>query len=247
MAESYWHLKNCRLFEHIPAPEIQYLESASRLRNVKRGEAIYLPADPADSVLLLVNGRVKICQITAEGKQSILSFIEPGELFGELAILGNEQRGECAEAVATSQLVVIPKQELISLMLNKPEVSAGISRIIGQRRQRIERRLRNLLFQSNRKRLIHLLLELVERYGQTVPEGVRINIKLTHLEMANVIGSTRETVTVVLGQLQEEDLILIERRQITILALEKLAAEVDEKLPTVRRVETRPPLVEVVR
>ncbi len=235
MAESYWHLKNCRLFEHIPAPEIQYLESASRLRNAKRGEVIYAPSDPADTVNLLVSGRVKICQITADGKQSILAFIEAGELFGELAILGNEKRGECAEAVANSQLVIIPKQELISLMLNKPEVSAGISRIIGQRRQRIERRLRNLLFQSNRKRLIHLLLELVERYGQKCPSGVRIGIKLTHLEMANIIGSTRETVTVVLGQLQDEGLIEIERRQVIITDFENLRGEVAENPPPKRR------------
>ena len=115
------------------------------------------------------------------------------------------------------------------------------------RRQRIERRLRNLLFQSNRKRLIHLLLELVERYGLLVPDGVKINIKLTHLEMANVIGSTRETVTVVLGQLQDEGLIQVERRQITICQPEKLAAEVDEKIPTLRRnAETRM-LAEAVR
>jgi CRP-like cAMP-binding protein len=246
MAESFWHLKNCRLFEHVSASEIQYLESASRLRNVKRGEAVYLPSDSADSVFLLVGGRIKICQITSEGKQSILSFIEPGELFGELAILGTDQRGECAEAVANSQMVVIPKQELISLMLNKSEISAGISKIIGQRRQRIERRLRNLLFQSNRKRLIHLLLELVERYGVSTPNGVKINIKLTHLEMANVIGSTRETVTVVLGQLQDEGLIDVERRQITLCRLDRLAGEVDEKLPTLRRMEMRP-LAEAVR
>jgi CRP-like cAMP-binding protein len=77
-----------------------------------------------------------------------------------------------------------------------------------------------------------LLLELVERYGEPVDDGVRLNIKLTHLEMANVIGSTRETVTVVLGQLQAENLIRVVRRQITIVDLEKLASEVDERSPS---------------
>lgn len=231
MADSFWHIKNCSLFEHLSPPDIRRLEMVSKFRQLKRGEPVYLPADLADGVLLLLSGRVKICQITSDGKQSILTFVEPGELFGELAILGTPSRGEYAEAVLTSQVVLIPKQEMLALMRHYPEMSAGISKIIGFRRQRIERRLRNLLFQSNRKRLIHLLLELVERYGQRVDGGTRLNIKLTHLEMANVIGSTRETVTVVLGQLQSEGLIKVERRQITIVELQKLANEVDEKLP----------------
>jgi CRP-like cAMP-binding protein len=158
-----------------------------------------------------------------------MTFIEPGEIFGEFAVLGGNARDEYAEAVLNSQFVLIPKQEMWSLMERYPEVSLGISKIFGFRRRRIERRLRNLLFQSNRKRLIHLLLELMEQYGQRVENGVRLNIKLTHLEMANVIGSTRETVTVVLGQLQAENLIQVVRRQITITDLKRLEAEVAER------------------
>ena len=229
MAESFWHLKNFYLFEHLAPADIERLEAVSKYRQLSRGEPVYLPADLADGVLLLISGRVKICQITPDGKQSIMTFIEPGEIFGEFAILGGNSRDEYAEAVLNSQFVLIPKQEMCSLMERYSEVSVGISKIIGFRRRRIERRLRNLLFQSNRKRLIHLLLELMERYGQQVDDGVRLNIKLTHLEMANVIGSTRETVTVVLGQLQTENLIHIVRRQITITNLKKLAEEVAER------------------
>lgn len=229
MAETFWHLKNFSLFEHLDPADIERLESVSKYRQLSRGEPIYLPADLADGVLVLISGRVKICQITPDGKQSIMTFIEPGEIFGEFAVLGGNARDEYAEAVLNSQFVLIPKQEMTSLMERYPEVSLGISKVVGFRRRRIERRLRNLLFQSNRKRLIHLLLELMERYGQQVEDGVRLNIKLTHLEMANVIGSTRETVTVVLGQLQAEKLIQIIRRQITLTDLKKLTTEVAER------------------
>ncbi len=240
MAESYWHLKNCILFEHLAVADIERMESVSKFRQIKRGEPVYLPADFADGVLVLISGRVKICQITADGKQSIMTFIEPGELFGEFAVIANDARNEYAEAIINSQVALVPKQEMLAIMERFPAISIGISKIIGFRLQRIERRLRNLLFQSNRKRLIHLLIELVERYGQPTEGGIRINIKLTHLEMANVIGSTRETVTVVLGHLQEENLIQIERRQITVTNLEKLATEVDERTPKVKRAESGP-------
>ena len=100
--------------------------------------------------------------------------------------------------------------------------------MIGSRRQRIERRLRNLLFRSNRERVVHLLIEMAEKYGNRTAEGLELNIKLSHQEMASIIGSTRETVTVMLGQLQSEGMIRIARRRITIKDLQKLSQEVSE-------------------
>ncbi|MFT5527116.1 MAG: CRP/FNR family cyclic AMP-dependent transcriptional regulator, partial [Pirellulaceae bacterium] len=118
--------------------------------------------DLANSVFFLVNGRAKICNLTPDGKQSILAFINPGELFGELALLGEDQRDEYAETIDASTVVMIPDIEMERLMEEFPRVSLGITKIIGMRRKRIERRLRNLLFLSNRERLTHLLLELAE-------------------------------------------------------------------------------------
>lgn len=115
-----------------------------------------------------------------------------------------------------------------------PQVVFGVTKVIGLRRQRVEKRLRNLLFRSNRERVIHLILELVEKYGRQLDGGVELNIRLSHQEMASIIGSTRETVTVVLGQLQSEGLIKIARRRITICNLYQLAAEVHERPPMVR-------------
>jgi CRP-like cAMP-binding protein len=244
MAGVFWHLKNGDLFERLSVADIQRLEQTSKFRQYKRGEPVYLPADLADGVLVLISGRIKLCQLTADGKQSIMTFVEPGELFGEFALVGNRSRDEYAEAVLPSQIVLIPKLEMDALMARYPDITIGITKIMGFRRQRIERRLRNLLFQSNRKRLIHLMLELIERYGERTPEGIRLGIKLTHLEMANVIGSTRETVTVVLGQLQTEKRIQVIRRQITILDLPALAAEVDEPEPRVQVVPSTPSAAE---
>jgi CRP-like cAMP-binding protein len=106
--------------------------------------------------------------------------------------------------------------------------------LIGSRRQRVEKRLRNLLFRSNRERVIHLLLELCEKYGQMTDDGIALNIRLSHQEMACIIGSTRETVTVVLGQLQKENFLRISRRRVIITDLDRLASEVNEPAPTMK-------------
>lgn len=233
MSEKLWHLKRCNLFEQLTPDELRRVETHSRARSFPRNSPIYLPADQSRSVFLLTSGRAKICHLTLDGKQSILAFIEPGELFGELAIFDSGSRDEYAEAVENSTVVMIPGEEFERLMQQHAGVALGVTKVIGLRRQRIERRLKNLLFLSNRERLTHLLLELAEQYGKPTREGLELGIKLSHQDLANVIGSTRETVTVVLGEMQGENLIKVGRRKIVIVQLDQLAKSVQRQMPQV--------------
>ncbi len=231
MAERLWYLKRCDLFQRLSSEQLQMLELRCRAKTFPRGTPIYLPADHADSVLLLATGRVKIGSFTEEGKQTILAFIEPGELFGELSLMGAERREEYAEALEKSTVVLIPGTAMQDLLAKNSDVSLGITKLFGLRRQKIERRLKYLLFHSNRERLIHLLLELVEQYGKRVPEGLELGIKLSHQDLANVIGSTRETVTVVLGELQSEGRLKLGRRKIILTDVAQLAESVQAPVP----------------
>lgn len=234
MADSFWYIKNCNLFSQLSASDIAELESQSRMRKLKRGEPVYLPHEQADGVILVAQGRVKICHATPDGKQSILGFIDAGEIFGELALLGTERRDEYVETTEKSTLVLLPKQALQHVIRKYPDLVLGVTKLIGVRRQRVEKRLRNLLFRSNRERVIHLLLELSEKYGVQSENGISLNIRLSHQEMACIIGSTRETVTVVLGHLQKEELLKISRRRVIIMDLPKLASEVNEATPQLK-------------
>ncbi|MBX3424183.1 MAG: Crp/Fnr family transcriptional regulator [Pirellulales bacterium] len=231
MTERLWYIKSCELFRRLSTAQLAALEARSRTRAFARGSTIYLPQDLADGVLLLAEGRAKIGSYSAEGKQTILAFIDPGEVFGELALMGGEQREEFAEAIEKSLIVAIPRDLMVQLVEENPALSLGVAKLFGMRRLRIERRLKYLLFRSNRDRLIHLVLELAERYGRQTDAGVELKIKLSHQDLASVIGSTRETVTVLLGELQNEGLIQLGRRRLTILDLEKLAGCVESTAP----------------
>lgn len=226
MPDKLWFLKRCGLFEQLTPEELTALESRCRFRAFPRGNPIYLPADEANGVLLLVSGRAKICGLSGDGKQAILAFIEPGELFGELAIFEAGLREEYAEAVEASNVVLIPAAEMKRLMETHSQVSVGITKLIGLRRKRIERRLKYLLFRSNRERLVHLLLELAEQYGKRTPAGIELGIKLSHQDLASIIGSTRETVTVLLGELQAERSLKLGRRTIVLTDAERLAVSI---------------------
>lgn len=231
MSERLWFLKQCDLFQQLGPDQIAGIESRCRVRVFPRSSPIYLPSDHADGVLLLAHGRVKIGSFTEDGKQAILAFIEPGELFGELALMGSQEREEYAEAVEKSTIVLIPSEVMQQLLMQNPDISLGITRLMGLRRRRIERRLKYLLFRSNRERMIHLLMELAEQYGRETAVGLELRIKLSHQDLANIIGSTRETVTVVLGELQSEGFLELGRRKIVLKDLPRLAESVGVKLP----------------
>lgn len=231
MADQIWFLKNCDLFKRLSPEEIQRIESKSKFRKFERKSLIYLPADQNDAVLLLVSGRVKLYHITGEGKQTLLAIIDPGEIFGELALFNSGKKEEFAETMQPSSVIMIPGSEIQRLMEEHSTVSLGVTRLMGLRRWRIERRLKSLLFRSTRDRLVYLLLELAEKYGRRTTEGVLIATKISHQEMSSMIGSTRETVTNQLGELQLEGNLRVRRRQLILPDIARLATTIDESPP----------------
>ena len=92
MDEKLWYLKQANLFEQLSAEELARVESRSRMQVFPRKGIVYLPNDSGHSVFLLTSGRIRLYHVTAEGKETVLTFIEPGEIFGELSLFGQAQR-----------------------------------------------------------------------------------------------------------------------------------------------------------
>jgi CRP-like cAMP-binding protein len=209
----------------VTAAQAERLERHALIRTFPKHTLVYYPAEPGRSVLVLGKGRIKIKHLTPDGKETILAFIEEGELFGELALVDGEARGEYAEAVVDSQVLLVPRDDVLWLMEQRSDVALSVTKLVGFRRRRIENRLRNVLFLSSRERLARLLLELVQLHGERVGLHYEIRLPLSHQDLAGLIGMTRETVTVVLGQMQAEGLIRIRRRRITVVDGKRLSAE----------------------
>ncbi|MCA9239423.1 MAG: Crp/Fnr family transcriptional regulator [Planctomycetales bacterium] len=239
MTESLWWIKQCELFRRLAPGELQRLEQHSRCRSFPAKSPLILPSDGAESVFLLTEGLAKLSHLTGDGRESILAFIEPGELFGELALFDDRKPEEYVETVERCTVVAMPAEEVRRLVNEHADLAVGVTRLVGLRRQRIERRLRNLLFRSNRERLIHLLLDLSEQFGVQTNDGVQLRVRLSHQDIASLIGSTRESVTVLLGELKSAGEIGGGRRRVVLTKPCQLAKSVGRK--EVRLASGKPP------
>jgi len=166
-----------------------------------------------------------VTTLTPQGKQAILGYVEPGELFGEHALLGEPQTADRTEAVEDCLIARIPTELVQQVMQESPVTTLAITKLIGMRFSRLERRLRSLLFRSNRDRLLQLLLDLAQQYGIPQAKGLDITVAFTHQELANLIGSTRESVTLLMSELEAQGLVQVKRRKISLLDSQQMERE----------------------
>lgn len=209
-------LRKCASLKSLAPTQLLRLAECCRIESLPRGAYVYRTADQSQHVYLLASGQVRIAHINEGGKQSILLLVLPSKLFGELAICNTGLREECCEVIEDSTVVAIPAITLRELMRENVNLSFDMLTLFGVRRRRIETRLKSVLFQSNRQRLIQLLLELAEDYGTPQGNGIRIALGLSHQELGSLIGATREAITIILGQLRNERMLSINRQEIVI-------------------------------
>ncbi len=218
-----WFLKHIRLFDGISPSEMQEMEKITRMEEVKKRQPLYLPGDPSSNVYLLKKGRVKIANTASSGKEVTFDILDPGEIFGELDVLEDAPRSTSAETLDDALICVIPRKDFDQYLAMHPTVMFKLTKLIGLRLKKIQSRVEDLVFRDVPARLAHLLVELSKTEGVAEKQGIRLKVKLTHQEMANLIGCSRETVSSTLGQFRDEGLLQLDGRTMTILDIKGLS------------------------
>lgn len=221
--DKLWYLKGIDLFRELSEESLKELDRLSIMKAVPKRTALYFPDHPSDSLFLLKEGRVKISKLSAEGREVILDFLEAGEIFGELALAGETVRTTTAETVEDSLVCIIPQESFARFLRGRPELALRMIKLMGLRRRELESRIEDLVFRSVSSRVAGLLLKLLEKHGEPFPGGVQIKVRLTHQEIAQLIGATRETVTEELNRLRQNRIIDFVKRRIIVRRRDWLA------------------------
>jgi CRP-like cAMP-binding protein len=198
------------------------LSDAGTIQRVTRGRPLVTQGDPANSVVLLGSGRVRLVRALNEGHTLSLGYRGAGDFICDAALGGVPNHRESAIATEDVEALIVPIATVRGLMASDPAFSNALLAALVERNAETEERLASMLFRNVEARLAEFLLKAASRWGIPDPRGVLISAPFTHQEMASMIGSTRETVTLTLGELRRKGIIEVDRRRIVVLDREGL-------------------------
>lgn len=204
------------LFEGVSEEEGRKIARVCFDRAHTKGATIFSEGDSSDSLYVLKQGLVKLTSISERGTETILDLLKPGEIFGEL-LLTEKVRAFTATAIEDTVVTSVPQDRFLELLLLIPTVSRNFIGILSKQLVRVKKGIAHSSHSWSYHRLARILLYLGEKYGEETPAGVLIRLRLTHEDLANLIGTTRETVTTQLNRFERMGLVKRRSRHLMLL------------------------------
>ena len=210
------------IFEPLSEQEIERLNGQLPDRSLEQGEVFYGPQDRSEKLFILQKGKIRIFRMTPDGREFTLAVVEAGTVFGEMALTAQQLEGAYAQAMESSQVSTMAREDLERLVLEKPEVGLRIMQVLSERLRRQENRLEDATMKDVHARLAGIIVLLVESEGVRTGTGYRISAHYTHERLGTMIGANRVAVTRAFGLLQDEGVVDLRRRLIYVRDLEAL-------------------------
>jgi CRP/FNR family transcriptional regulator, cyclic AMP receptor protein len=216
-------LTSCALFKAASSTTLETALSAASFDAVPRGKPIVQQGSMAQALAVLVRGRARVERSLLSGDVLPLGYRGAGDVAGESALVGTENYTENVVAMDDSDVVRIPVTTMSAIIKSDPAIAQALVNVVLQRQNESEDRLSSLLFRPVEGRVVEFLLQATSRWGMPDARGTLISAPITHLEIAKAIGSTRETVTVTLGILRRDGLLLAAGRRLIVVDRDGLA------------------------
>jgi CRP-like cAMP-binding protein len=204
-------LQKVPLFSQLGPPDLQRVLEVARERAYPKNSVILFEDDPGDALYVVKQGQVKVVLIGEDGREVILSVLGEGDFFGEMALIDDEPRSAHVIAMSDSALLVLRREDFQGLLMQTPVIALAMLRELTRRLRRVDEKVGSLVLLDVNGRVARLLLDLAEEAG-----GERITRRLTHHTIAQMIGSSRETVSRTMRELVDKGFIEVSRRDIVI-------------------------------
>ncbi|HKK75444.1 MAG TPA: Crp/Fnr family transcriptional regulator [Saprospiraceae bacterium] len=224
--QSLWFLENIDVSVILcPSKQGPQMLEQHMHKVYKKGAYLFLPEELANRIFFLTEGRIKIGAYGESGKEITKAILGPGEVFGEMALVGEDKRRDFAYAMEDTTVCIVTVEEMRGLMREHNALSLFLMKIMGSRMMEMESRLESLVFKDSRSRVIEFLHDLGKKKGKPVGFEVEVRKFMTHQEIANLTATSRQTVTTILNELRNKNIITFNRRRLLIRDMDALAAE----------------------
>ncbi|HMT33903.1 MAG TPA: Crp/Fnr family transcriptional regulator [Dermatophilaceae bacterium] len=189
---------------------------------LERGDILFREGDPGDTLFIIGEGKVKLGRTSSDGRENLIAILGPSEMFGELSLFDPGPRTMTVTAVAETQLMGLGNDSLTSLLTGRPEVAKALLAALAQRLRKTNEHLADLVFTDVPGRVAKALLDLANRFGRPVEEGIMVSHDLTQEELAQLVGASRETVNKALADFATRGWLKLEARAVLLLDVERL-------------------------
>ncbi|MEI7905023.1 MAG: Crp/Fnr family transcriptional regulator [Candidatus Firestonebacteria bacterium] len=210
-------LKKVPVFSDISLKDLNLIGKRVLERKYPKGSYLFFENEEGNTLFVIVSGLIKIFTSDKSGRIKTLAYLKEGDFFGEMAMLDQDKRSASAVVVEDSDVMILNRSDFQHEILNRPLVALRVMKTLCARLRVADKQIEDLTFKNLPGRVASTLLDLSAKYGVKEPEGIKINLKLTHQELADMIGTAREVVTSILGKFKKSKCIAYKEKNIVIL------------------------------
>jgi CRP-like cAMP-binding protein len=217
-------IRRVPLFRDFADDEAAAVAATVTVRSYGKHQFVVRENDPGDTFYLLVKGSVSVCRIAPDGRETILSILKEGDFFGEMSMFDSQLRSASIKTLTDVEVGEIHQSDFMTLLDRNPRIGRSLVIALSERLRAANALIAATTSQDIRARLASLLLNLANQFGEHVDIGTRITLRLTNQEMANMIGTTRETVNRTLNRFWDDHLVDMRTAHVVIIDPDRLRA-----------------------
>jgi CRP/FNR family transcriptional regulator len=218
----YDYLKQISIFSQLKEEFLQKIDSISIMRGYTKGRIIFMEGEPGEAFYYIKSGLVKISKVSSDGREHILHILNEGHVFAEVTLFNNTFYPATAEVLEEAQIGMIKNNDLEKLIIETPEISLELIKYLNNRLVEAQNKVRNLALYDTFGRTAQALVKLAEDYGRKTALGIELDLNISRQELANIVGTTRETVIRVLAAFKKEKSIELDKSNIIIKDIDKV-------------------------
>lgn len=214
--DKLWYLARISIFDTLPQKDLMEIDRMTPMQHLPRNTMVQTPDLHREGLFIVKEGKLRMYKINDEGKQFTAGILGAGNMFGETDSFSFGTKGIYIETMEETLLCSMMKEEFETFLNNRPQLAMKLLKELSDRLKERDEMLEKLALGDIRERVLHLLVKLSERFGVEDGNLLRIDLALTHQEVANMIGATRETVTVALNGLAKDGVVQTGRKSILV-------------------------------
>lgn len=215
-------IKKIPIFMDLSPQEAESIGQLTIVRKYRKNMIIFMEGEPGEALYFLLSGKVKISKLTADGREQILHILQAGDIFAEVVLIDRGPYPATAEVIEEAQVGMLRNDDVENLIRTNPDIALKILKVMSKRLRQAQVQVRDLALKDTYGRLASMLLILAKDHGGPCENGVKIDLSLSRQELANLIGTSRETVTRILSDFKRSKVIDIDKQEIVIIDEKKL-------------------------